>query len=250
MKLPWSKFFWADWESDEGLRQCSLAAQGLWMRLLCICAKGDPRGYLTVRGEPLDITGIARAIGVPEPEAAHLMAELDHWGVFSRDRKGRIFSRRLVRDEKKSAEGRKFVAKRWKQDPETKDKKPGPNRVVDRAPKPQMLEARSQKEEKNANPATTEPYPESLTLHGEGDFKKIGLGSGVSGSGSKFGNQQARDEYAASELAKVVGWDVVMAAEDPTAPNHDQACRQCRAAAKAAGVGWVSPSFRNRESAA
>lgn len=101
-KQHWSKFFWADWESDEGLRQCSLAAQGLWMRMLCICAKGEPHGYLSIRGEPLDATGVVRAVGHPEAEVVTLIAELERWGVFSRDRSGRIFSRRLVRDAEKS----------------------------------------------------------------------------------------------------------------------------------------------------
>lgn len=100
--MKWSKFFWQDWESDEGLRQCSLAAQGLWMRLLCICAKAEPYGYLAIAGQSLDDSSIARAVGVPSSEVRTLMAELEQWGVFSRDGKGRIYSRRLVRDYKLS----------------------------------------------------------------------------------------------------------------------------------------------------
>lgn len=110
-KKHWSKFFWSDWDSDEGLRQCSLAAQGLWMRMLCICAKGEPVGYLTIRGEPLDVTGIARAVGIPETEATPLLKEMDRWGVFSRDTKGRIYSRRIVRDEEKYNVARKHGEK-------------------------------------------------------------------------------------------------------------------------------------------
>jgi hypothetical protein len=104
---PWSKFFWADWESDERLRQCSLAAQGLWMRMLCICAKGEPTGYLAIAGQPLDAEGVARSAGVSTAEAQTLMAELEAWGVFSRDRKGRIYSRRMVKEEKKTKTARK-----------------------------------------------------------------------------------------------------------------------------------------------
>lgn len=100
--MKWSKFFWQDWDSDEGLRQCSLAAQGLWMRLLCICAKAEPYGYLAIAGQSLDEASIARAVGVSSSEVKTLMAELDQWGVFSRDSKGRIYSRRLVRDFKVS----------------------------------------------------------------------------------------------------------------------------------------------------
>ncbi len=105
--LPWSKFFWSDWTSDEALKQCSLAAQGLWMRMLCICATGDPIGYLTIKGNPLDAKGVAISAGVPMGEAESLMAELELWGVFSRDRSGRIYSRRIVRDAAISAKARK-----------------------------------------------------------------------------------------------------------------------------------------------
>ena len=104
---PWSKFFWADWESDEGLRQCSLAAQGLWMRMLCICAKSDRHGYLLINGTHLDVPGLATAVSRPATEVAPLLDELDRWGVFSRNSKGQILSRRMVRDAKKSADGKK-----------------------------------------------------------------------------------------------------------------------------------------------
>lgn len=104
---PWSKFYWSDWESDLALRQCSLSAQGLWMRMLCICAKADPRGYLTINGVTLNVAAVATHVSRPETEIAPLMAELERWGVFSRDRKGRIYSRRMLRDEKKSNAGRK-----------------------------------------------------------------------------------------------------------------------------------------------
>lgn len=72
------------------------------MRMLCICAKGEPPGYLTIAGNPLDVPGIARAVGIPETDADTLVAELDRWGVFSRDAKQRIYSRRLVKDEQRA----------------------------------------------------------------------------------------------------------------------------------------------------
>ncbi|MFT3987201.1 hypothetical protein [Aestuariivirga sp.] len=103
----WTKFFWADWESDASLRLCSLAAHGLWMKMLCIAAKADPTGYLTINGRSLGVTDIARLAGVTETECKSLLGELDRNGVFSRDRNGTIFSRRMVRDEKRSREAQK-----------------------------------------------------------------------------------------------------------------------------------------------
>ena len=104
---PWSKFFWSDWAGDPALCLCSLAAQGLWMRCLCIAASGDPTGYVTMNGQTLGVTDIARMAGVTETEASELIGELDRNGVFSRDRRGRIYSRRMVRDVKKRKKARK-----------------------------------------------------------------------------------------------------------------------------------------------
>lgn len=150
--MPWSKFFWADWESDQSLRLCSLAAQGLWMRMLCVCARSEPYGYLAINDRPLDVSDIARLAGVMPTEAGELVAELERNGVFSRDRKGRVYSRRLVRDRKRSEEGRKHVKKRWTQASEIEGEKPSPNRGPNRQATPQKPEARSQSPERTPLP--------------------------------------------------------------------------------------------------
>lgn len=103
----WSKFYWSDWQSDPALRLCTYAARGLWMDMLCIAAAHDPIGYVAVAGRPLGATDIARMTGGSEDEAAALLGELARNGVFSRDRHGRIFSRRMTEDAKKAAIARK-----------------------------------------------------------------------------------------------------------------------------------------------
>lgn len=102
----WSKFYWSDWLSDAGLRRSSFAARGLWIDMLCIAAQSDPIGYLTVKKVPLSDNDIARMVGGSEPEVRTLLAELERNGVLSRDRKGTIFSRRIVRDAKKSRDAK------------------------------------------------------------------------------------------------------------------------------------------------
>jgi len=108
---PWSKFYWSDWENDPALRVCSLDAQGLWMRLLCIAARSNPTGFIVIAGRPCSSTDIALLTGVSEKEVERLLGELSRNGVFSRDVKGRIFSRRMVRDTHKRARLRKIGAK-------------------------------------------------------------------------------------------------------------------------------------------
>lgn len=102
----WSKFYWSDWLSDAGLRRSSFAARGLWIDMLCIAAQSDPIGYLTVKKVPLSDNDIARMVGGSEPEVRTLLEELERNGVLSRDRKGTIFSRRIVRDAKKSRDAK------------------------------------------------------------------------------------------------------------------------------------------------
>lgn len=94
----WTRFFWSDWSSDEALRSCSLAAQGLWMRMLCVAAQHDPIGYVAVNGRPLEVVDIAKIAGVDSVEAGDLLTQLDRTGVFSRDRKGCIYSRRMLKE--------------------------------------------------------------------------------------------------------------------------------------------------------
>jgi hypothetical protein len=98
MSNPWGKFFWADWDTDPALKLCSFAAQGLWMRMLCIAAQHEPIGYVAVGGHALDAPSIARMTGGTEPEVSLLLRELESTGVFSRDRKGVIYSRRMIKD--------------------------------------------------------------------------------------------------------------------------------------------------------
>jgi hypothetical protein len=101
MAMPWSKFFWSDYAADPALRLCSFAAQGLWMRMLCIAAEHDPAGYVAVNGRGLDETAIARSTGGALEEVISLLFELESHGVYSRDRRGWIYSRRLVNDAKR-----------------------------------------------------------------------------------------------------------------------------------------------------
>lgn len=78
------------------------------MDMLCIAASHDPIGYVSVAGRGLSETDIARMTGGSESEALALLGELERNGVFSRDRKGTIYSRRMVSDAKKAAVAKKI----------------------------------------------------------------------------------------------------------------------------------------------
>lgn len=102
-----TRWFWSDWMSDPSLRACGYAARGLWKDLLCIAGSNKhDYGYVSLNGRKLENADIARMTnGTPE-EVAPLLAELERNGVFSRNRQGTIYCRRMVRVEKNRKNGR------------------------------------------------------------------------------------------------------------------------------------------------
>ena len=102
----WGKFFWNDWQGDPCLRLCGLAAQGLWMRMLCLAAESDPIGYVKIAGRPCTAQDLVKLTGESNETVDRLLSELETNGVFSRTRGNVIYSRRMVRDSKRSAKAR------------------------------------------------------------------------------------------------------------------------------------------------
>lgn len=144
----WGKWFWSDWMSDPGVRVSSYAARGLWMDMLCIAAEND--GFVAVKGKPLSPREIARATGGEEAEVAGLIDELEKNGVFSRDKRKCIYSRRMIRDEKKSRIARENGKKgglasveKQKEIPASGGQKPKPQSPESRIQKPEKREAKT-----------------------------------------------------------------------------------------------------------
>lgn len=99
-KLRWGKFYWSDWSDDPALALCSLAAQGLWMRLLCIGAQGTPYGHMNIKGQPATVEQIAKLVRAKPSFVARLIDELERKGVVSRDASGSLVSSRQESDGK------------------------------------------------------------------------------------------------------------------------------------------------------
>lgn len=183
-EMPWAKFFWSDWESDESLDLCSLAAQGLWMRMLCIAAKADPVGHVVINGRPLEVVDIAKLAGSTESECAPLLSELERNGVFSRTRKGVIYSRRMVRDVKKikiakkngkkggnpNLKSKRATSGKQTRNPKSDNQAPNPpdNQGVENQDKLKKLEARSQKLDNTTSSVVPRPREAA-----DDDFEKL-----------------------------------------------------------------------------
>ena len=124
MKLPWIKFFPSDWLSDESLRSCSIGARGLWMDLLAMMAKSNTHGFLLIGGSPASVEQISRIIGEDSQTTRKLLEELEANGVFSRDEKNVVFSRRMRRDEAVRESDRERQIRHRSKTPEPKKEYP------------------------------------------------------------------------------------------------------------------------------
>ncbi len=101
-KLPSFQFYPGDWLKDPAVRSVSLAARGLWTDMLCLMHEGDRRGFLQhATGKPVTAEQLARMTGCSTDEVSRLLQELSDSGVFSCTDHGVIYSRRIVRDERK-----------------------------------------------------------------------------------------------------------------------------------------------------
>ena len=101
MKRPSFQFYPGDFFRDPGVRAISFAARGLWTDMLCLMHESDRRGYLQLNGKPVNAEQLARMTGGSTDEVSRLLQELDNSGVFSRTEHGVMYSRRMVRDERK-----------------------------------------------------------------------------------------------------------------------------------------------------
>lgn len=96
-RQPYYKHYPADWRGDANLRRCSLAARGLWQECLGFMHEADDRGTLDI-----SVDDLALMVSRPIREVRHALAELERHGVSSRDERGRLVSRRMMRDTARS----------------------------------------------------------------------------------------------------------------------------------------------------
>lgn len=74
--------------------------------MLAVMHEGTPYGYLCDEEGPIPPADLARMIGADPEEVEVRLEELERRKVLRRDKAGKIYSKRLVNDEKKSRKGR------------------------------------------------------------------------------------------------------------------------------------------------
>lgn len=99
-KLPSFAFYPGDWLKDPALRRCSPAARGVWIDMLCLMFESEQRGTLISADRLWSKQELAQVIAGDQNQVLACIDELLANGVASRDKRGAILSRRMVRDEK------------------------------------------------------------------------------------------------------------------------------------------------------
>lgn len=92
-------FFPNDWLSSPDLNSCSLAAQGLWIKMLCYIYQSPKKGVLLLpSGKQIESKTLAKLCGEEEQKISILLSELEETGTFSRLEDGTIYCRRVKRE--------------------------------------------------------------------------------------------------------------------------------------------------------
>ena len=97
---PSFQFYPDDWLSEPGLRLCDLSARGLWIDLLCFMFGMEERGSLVQNGRILTSREVSNLVGRPQAEVKQAIEQLVEHCVCETADDGRIYSRRMTRDEK------------------------------------------------------------------------------------------------------------------------------------------------------
>ncbi|MHB9054230.1 MAG: hypothetical protein ACYC5F_09655 [Thermoleophilia bacterium] len=99
-KLPAFQFYPGDWRKDPGVQSLDYEARGIWHELLCIMHESCERGRLVYEsGEPIDDTGIAQILGIPEADWKQTRSKLLSRRVAGEDDAGALYNRRMCREE-------------------------------------------------------------------------------------------------------------------------------------------------------
>jgi len=96
---PWFKFYPADWNNDIKLQSCSLAAQGLLVKLMCIMHQSEKPGYLLINGVTPPSSTVLPLVSIHHNTYRKLLGELLNNGVLKTNGDGTIICPRMVKDQ-------------------------------------------------------------------------------------------------------------------------------------------------------
>jgi hypothetical protein len=104
---PSTRWFFNDWDNEPGMKFCSLAAQGLWFKMLSLAARSRAYGVVLIGDHPsarADLPALlAPSCGETIETIGKLIDDLITFNVASVDQGGRVINRRMVREAEEEA---------------------------------------------------------------------------------------------------------------------------------------------------
>lgn len=98
-KAPAYQWYPGDFRRDTALQACSFDSRAIWREMLDAMHDGEPYGFFTAGGVPIEAEEFGRMCGVSAARVRKAWSELEARNVFSRNEEGVIYSRRMARDE-------------------------------------------------------------------------------------------------------------------------------------------------------
>ena len=96
---------------DPGIRALNRTEEFIWWKMCCLMQESEVPGYLILAGKPTPLEVIAKASKSEVHEVKAVLKRLAELKIYSRDKRGIIFCRRMVRDEDYRAKASKFGKK-------------------------------------------------------------------------------------------------------------------------------------------
>jgi hypothetical protein len=100
-KKPSLQFYPGDWRKDPGVQALGYFERGVWFELLLLMFESEPRGMLTLNGNPMPEKGLAQILGLPLQKLRETIDTIVVFGVADRDPDtGALSCRRMLRDDR------------------------------------------------------------------------------------------------------------------------------------------------------
>lgn len=114
---PAMPFYFGDWRKAPEIRALDLDVRMIWFEILGYMWESTERGYLTLNGNPVTTSVIAKMIGIDVKKMEDSLKEMEQFNVFSIRKDGAIFCRKMIKDEElrklKAKAGRAGMEKRY-----------------------------------------------------------------------------------------------------------------------------------------
>lgn len=94
--LPSMPFYIGDWKKDPGVQALDRYQKSLWFDMICLMWESEERGFLSFNKDAIPINLLANMLGENKNLLEKNIEFFEQLNLFSRDKRGRIHSRKIL----------------------------------------------------------------------------------------------------------------------------------------------------------